>query len=97
MSTLDSWTERSRRRGGGPQPKPGAGQTAPMEMTPERRRWLDEMLLACEARPDRLTTWEITFTSDIARRIGLQRERFVLTEKQFAVLWKIDEKIHAAG
>jgi hypothetical protein len=95
MSALDSWTERARRRGESP-PKPAARPPAPMTMDAARKRWLGGMLAACLGSP-RLNGWEQEFTAGIRQRMAEQGDDFVLSEKQFAVLWRIDEKVHAAG
>jgi hypothetical protein len=88
------WSERARRRGGAPQEP---AKAAPgMQLDPVRRRWLEGLLAACE-KSGRLNSWEITFTASIGSRLAIEGDRMVLTEKQFGVLWKIEEKVHAAG
>lgn len=91
---MQSWTERKRARGG--LPRPPAANAHAMELDAVRRRWLEELLTAC-ANSGGLNSWEIMFTAQIGKRRAIQGDAMVLTEKQFSVLWKIEEKLHAAG
>lgn len=65
-------------------------------MTPETRRWIDELLDDAGNSP-RLTAWEQDFCSGLARRLTWRGEGFELSEKQMEVLKRIEGKIYAIG
>lgn len=94
MTSMMSPAARAKRRGALP-PQASSSQDV-MAMDPERRRWLEELLIACE-KSGRLNGWEVQFTSGIGRRLALQGDKMVLTMKQLDVLLNVEEKVHAAG
>ena len=65
-------------------------------IAPTVKVWLDELLRDAEASP-RPTPWERGFLGTIASNRIEWGTAFMLSEKQMAVLKRIEGKIHAAG
>lgn len=63
---------------------------------PATQAWLTEFLRDCDRSP-RLNDFETSFVAGIGRRFAREHGELVITEAQWPVLRRIEEKIHAAG
>lgn len=67
-----------------------------MSLDSDTLRWIQELLADAEDSP-RVTEWERSFLGDVLARLAERGQALWLSDRQMAVLKRIEEKIHAAG